>query len=186
MKTELESERKHKLATSAQQYERACEWVGELQDKEQQLKLKQDRLNASEQEVYDLRMRGSNGSPSTFDPSRQSFSAGIPPMSLEAGEQISTLKAELQKANDEMKVLRAWNRQLDDALTDEMNAAQAEGDAKTEKVKESSKPQSSGQGGNCLRDAAYEAAAEARARGLNPSVGGDPPGLPSLRGIGSQ
>ena len=45
---------------------------------------------------------------------------------------MSELKSELQKCNEENIVLRAWNRQLDDALTEEMNAAQAKSHHKDE------------------------------------------------------
>ena len=52
LRSELESERKLKLATNAQNYERACEWVSELQDKNEQLKMKQAELNDKDQHIY--------------------------------------------------------------------------------------------------------------------------------------
>ena len=159
LKSELESERKYKLMVSAQQYDRANEWVGELNDKDQQLKLKQDRLNTIEQEVYDLKIRN-QVSPLTFDPYQQSFSAGMARIPHEAEERMNEMKAELQKVNDENTVLRAWNRQLDDALTGEMNAAQTSDQSKPEKSKDHNKPQSSTLGDNYLKDINTEATTE--------------------------
>ena len=45
LRTELESERKHKLATGAQQYERSCEYLGELRDRDEKLAAKDAEIS---------------------------------------------------------------------------------------------------------------------------------------------
>ena len=44
LRTELESERKYKLATGAQQYERSCEYLGELREKDEKIMLKDSEI----------------------------------------------------------------------------------------------------------------------------------------------
>ena len=45
LRTELESERKYKLATGAQQYERSCEYLGELRDRDEKLMVKDAEIS---------------------------------------------------------------------------------------------------------------------------------------------
>ena len=147
VKSELEAERKLKLTNSAHHFEQTSEWLSELHqmneiirlktaevnDREQVIKTKQDKLNLLEQEVYMLKVKESS-SPALMDLDALSFSAGVPPISKrQSEEQVDQLRMELQQCNEENNVLRAWNRQIDDALTEateEMNAAKANAEKK--------------------------------------------------------
>ena len=92
----------------------------------------------------------------------------------------------MQKTNDENTALRAWNRQLDDTLFDEINATQTSDQPKTEKSKDHNKPQSSTLGNKYLKDINTETTPEEKKRGSSDhNFGGEPPGLASLRGNGN-
>ena len=146
VKSELESERKLKLANSAHHFEQTSEWLSELQemneairlktaevnDREQISKMKQDKVNLLEQEVYMMKIKETS-SPAMMDMNALSFSAGFPPFVNQTEDQVNHLKLELQQCHDENNVLRAWNRQLDDALTEEMNTASATNEKNEEK-----------------------------------------------------
>ena len=55
LRSELESERKLKLASGAQQYERSCEYMGELRDRDENLKLKNSEIQDMKRNIDDLR-----------------------------------------------------------------------------------------------------------------------------------
>ena len=55
LRSELERERKLKLASGAQQYERSCEYMGELRDRDEKLKLKDSETQDMKRNVDDLR-----------------------------------------------------------------------------------------------------------------------------------
>ena len=107
VKSELDSERKLKLANSAHHIEQTSEWLSELHekdeiiklrtaevnDREQVIKTKQDKLNLLEQEVYMLKLRETS-SPALMDMNALSFSAGIHPFVNQTEEQFSQLKLE--------------------------------------------------------------------------------------------
>ena len=120
VKSELESERKLKLANGAQQYERSCEYLGELRERDEKLKLKESEImvlrnSLKEAETIIKYQEDSNMLP---------YSAGIPHSDLSSRAIIGTLESEVRAANDESTVLRAWVRQLDEALKEESIAAQ--------------------------------------------------------------
>ena len=120
LKSELESERKLKLANGAQQYERSCEYLGELRERDEKLKLKESEImvlrnSLKEAETIIKYQEDSNMLP---------YSAGIPHSDLSSRAIIGTLESEVRAANDESTVLRAWVRQLDEALKEESIAAQ--------------------------------------------------------------
>ena len=67
-----------------------------------------------------------------------------PRSAIKLKNRVSQLKLELQQCYDENTVLRAWNRQLDDALTEEMNAASTTNEKNEEKkAYDGNDPQSS-------------------------------------------
>ena len=53
LRTELESERKYKLATGAQQYERSCEYLGELRDRDEKLMVKDAEISKLRKSLID-------------------------------------------------------------------------------------------------------------------------------------
>jgi hypothetical protein len=55
LRSELESERKLKLASGAQQYERSCEYMWELRDRDENLKLKNSEIQDMKRNIDDLR-----------------------------------------------------------------------------------------------------------------------------------
>ena len=119
LKSELESERKHKLANGAQQYERSCEYLGELRERDEKLKMKESEImvlrNSLKEAETIIRYQG--------DSNMLPHSAGIPHSNLPSGAIIGTLE-KVKAANDESTVLRAWVRKLDEALKEESIAAQ--------------------------------------------------------------
>ena len=110
----------NKLANGAQQYERSCEYLGELRERDEKLKLKESEImvlrnSLKEAETIIKYQEDSNMLP---------YSAGIPHSDLSSRAIIGTLESEVRAANDESTVLRAWVRQLDEALKEESIAAQ--------------------------------------------------------------
>ena len=55
LRSELDNERKLKLANSAQQYERSCEYIGELRDRGDKIKLKNSEIMDVKRNIDDLR-----------------------------------------------------------------------------------------------------------------------------------
>eukprot|EP00435_Cladocopium_sp_Y103_P012333 s4231_g3.t1 len=91
---------------------------------------------------------------------------GIPSVDVTSrGGRIEALENEVQAANHEMNVLRAWSRQLDEAFNEEVNAAARNAPASSQQ-----------QVGDYLRDDAYRRAAESRNLGSNVPAGDGPPG----------
>ena len=100
VKSELEAERKLKLANSAHHFEQTSEWLSELQemnevvrvktaevnDREQIIKMKQDKVKLLEQEVYLMKVKETS-SPALMDMNALSFSAGVPPLGNQTEEQ---------------------------------------------------------------------------------------------------
>eukprot|EP00435_Cladocopium_sp_Y103_P057074 s2333_g19.t1 len=184
LKNALEVEKKEKLALSAQQYEKSCEFLGELQDKESMLKLKDAEINDMRRETANLRLYLSEHTSAS--------SAGITPIDV----RIVTLENEVQAANLEMSTLRAWNRQLDDAYNEEVNAAaryastSSQPRAVEDRQTGSNLPSGDGQRPVGDRPSGFNLPpGDGSTRSLRPGGGppGDdppddgPPGLPSLR-----
>ena len=106
LKSELETERKLKLAAGAQQYERSCEYLGELRDRDKKLKMKESEivsLRNSLREAEAIVKYQEN-------PNVLPFSAGIQNAELSSRMVIGTLENEVQAANDESTILGAWVR----------------------------------------------------------------------------
>eukprot|EP00435_Cladocopium_sp_Y103_P003555 s3878_g1.t1 len=111
LRNALEVERKEKLAIGAQQYEKSCEFLGEIQDQETMLKLKDAEINDMKRETENIKL--------SLSEYMSASSAGATPTDV----RIATLENEVQAAYLEMDTLRAWNRQLDDAYNEEVNTA---------------------------------------------------------------
>ena len=130
LRTELESERKFKLATGAQQYERSCEYPGELREKDEKLMLKDSEIAKLRKSLMDAETAIKNQESLNMLP----YSAGIASSDLSSRMVIGKLESDVKAANDESTVLRAWIRQLDEELNKEYMAAQSNNAASTEQV----------------------------------------------------
>ena len=120
LRTELETERKFKLATGAQQYERSCEYLGELRDKDEKLMLKDSEIAKLRKSLIDAEIAIKNQESLNALP----FSAGITNSGLSPYMIIGKLESDIEAPNDESNLLRAWIRQLDEELNKEYMAAQ--------------------------------------------------------------
>ena len=121
LRTELESERKYKLATGAQQYERSCEYLGELRDRDEKLMVKDAEISRLRKSLIDAEIAIKSQESLNALP----FSAGITSSGLSPYMIIGKLESDIEAANDESNVLRAWIRQLDDELNKESATAHA-------------------------------------------------------------
>ena len=121
LRTELESERKYKLATGAQQYERSCEYLGELRDRDEKLAAKDAEISRLRKGLIDAEVAIKSQESLNALP----FSAGITNSGLSPYMIIGKLESEVEAANDESNILRAWIRQLDDELNTESATARA-------------------------------------------------------------
>ena len=119
LRTELESERKYKLATGAQQYERSCEYLGELRDRDEKLVMKDAEISRLRKGLIDAEIAIKSQENLNALP----FSAGITSSALSPYMMIGKLESEVEAANDESNILRAWIRQLDDELNKESATA---------------------------------------------------------------
>eukprot|EP00435_Cladocopium_sp_Y103_P000806 s3097_g1.t1 len=184
LRNALEIDKKEKLALSAQQYEKSCEFLGEIQDKESMLKLKDAEINDMRRETANLRLHLSEHTSAS--------SAGVTPSDV----RIVMLENEVQAANLEMSTLRAWNRQLDDAYNEEVNAAARYASASSQpragvdQQTGSNLPPGDGHRSTGDRQSGFNLPpGDGSTRSLRPGGGppGDdppddgPPGLPSLR-----
>ena len=121
LRTELESERKLKLAPGAQQYERSCEYLGELREKDEKLMLKDAEIAKLRKSLIEADAALKNQESLNMLP----FSAGMTGSSVSPYMIIGKLESDVEAANDESNILRAWIRQLDDELNRECMAAQS-------------------------------------------------------------
>lgn len=171
LRSELESERKLKLASGAQQYERSCEYMGELRDRDENLKLKNSEIQAMKRNIDDLRRSLKDAEiiiKAQGNSNMLPYSAGIPSTDPSSRSIIEALENEVSAANTEMTVLRAWNRQLDEALNEETNAANA-GNVPDESVNH--QPQQPGQRvADLLRDVDRKIAAQMKAQGFDVKI----------------
>ena len=171
LRSELESERKLKLASGAQQYERSCEYMGELRDRDENLKLKNSEIQAMKRNIDDLRRSLKDAEiiiKAQGNSNMLPYSAGIPSTDPSSRSIIEALENEVSAANTEMTVLRAWNWQLDEALNEETNAANA-GNVPDESVNH--QPQQPGQRvADLLRDVDRKIAAQMKAQGFDVKI----------------
>ena len=94
LRSELESERKLKLASGAQHYERSCDYMGELRDRDEKLKLKDSEIQNMKRNVDDLRRSLKDAEiiiKTQGDPSRLPYSAGIPPIYPSSRSRVEVL-----------------------------------------------------------------------------------------------
>ena len=119
LRIELESEHKYKLATGAQQYERSCEYLGELRDRDEKLMVKDVELSKLRKSLIDAEIAIKSQESLNALP----FSAGITSSGLSPYMIIGKLESDIEAANDESNILRAWVRQLDDELSKDCAAA---------------------------------------------------------------
>eukprot|EP00435_Cladocopium_sp_Y103_P017457 s3198_g4.t1 len=185
LKHALEVERKEKLALGAQQYEKSCQFLGELQDKDVTIKSRDAEINDMRRETAHLKL--------CLSEHISASSAGIAPNDV----RIVTLENEVQAAHLEMGTLRAWNRQLDDAYNEEANVAAqyaaASNQPRTTQIQQTGSNLPPGDGHRSVGDRPSGftlPAGDGSTRSLRP--GGDPPGddppdddgppgLPSIR-----
>jgi len=172
--------------------------MGELRDRDEWLMLKDSEIQDMKRNADDLR-RSLKDSEAIIkaqgNPSSLPYSAGIPPIDPSSRAIIEALENEVDSANTEMAVLRAWNRQLDEALNEETNAANTGNASVSHVYQQPSQP--SQRVAELLREVERKAAADRRAQGSDvPNGGGphdpggpsgppgppEPPGLPSVRG----
>ena len=130
LRTELESERKYKLATGAQQYERSCEYLGELRDRDEKLMVKDTEISKLRKSLIDAEIAIKSQESLNALP----FSAGITSSGLSPYMIIGKLESDIEAANDESNILRAWIRQLDEELNKEYTAAHSNNAASTEQI----------------------------------------------------
>ena len=125
LKSELENERKMKLASGVQQYERSCMFMGEIQDRDEKIGIKNSEVIDMKRHIDELRrsLKGSETSMSRVNPDTLPYSAGIPNYDLASRLVIDKLENEVSEVNSENSVLRSWVSQIDKELTHETNAA---------------------------------------------------------------
>ena len=125
LKSELENERKMKLASGVQQYERSCMFMGEIQDRDEKIGIKNSEVIDMKRHIDELRrsLKDSETSMSRVNPDTLPYSAGIPNYDLASRLVIDKLENEVSEVNSENSVLRSWVSQIDKELTHETNAA---------------------------------------------------------------
>ena len=125
LKSELEHECKMKLASGVQQYERSCMFMGEIQDRDEKIGIKNSEVIDMKRHIDELRrsLKNSETSMSRVNPDTLPYSAGIPNYDLASRLVIDKLENEVSEVNSENSVLRSWVSQIDKELTHETNAA---------------------------------------------------------------
>ena len=118
LKSELESERKMKLASGVQQYERSCMFMGEIQDRDEKISIKNSEITDMKRQVDELRK--SLGDSETFisrvNLNALPYSAGIPNHDLASRLVIDKLENDVSEANSENAILKSWVSQIDKEL----------------------------------------------------------------------
>ena len=125
LKSELDNERKMKLASGVQQYERSCVFMGEIQDRDEKIGIKNSEIIDMKRHIDDLRksLKDSETSMLKVNHDTLPYSAGIPNYDLASRLVIDKLENEMSEVNSENNVLRSWVSQIDKELTHETNAA---------------------------------------------------------------
>ena len=125
LKSELDSERKSKLASGAQHYERSCAFMGEIQDRDEKLGIKNTEIIDMKRHIDELRrdLKSSETSMSRVNPNDLPFSAGLNHHDLASRLVIDRLENQVNEANSENNVLRSWVSQVDKELNHETNVA---------------------------------------------------------------
>ena len=125
LKSELDSERKSKLANGAQHYERSCAFMGEIQDRDEKLGIKNTEIIDMKRHIDELRrdLKSSETSMSRVNPNDLPFSAGLNHHDLASRLVIDRLENQVNEANSENNVLRSWVSQVDKELNHETNVA---------------------------------------------------------------
>ena len=125
LKSELDSERKSKLASGAQHYERSCAFMGELQDRDEKIGIRNSEIIDMKRQIDELRkdLKSSETSLSRINPNDLPYSAGMAHHDLASRLVIDKLENEVNEANTENNVLRSWVSQVDKELNHETNVA---------------------------------------------------------------
>ena len=127
LRSELESERKMKLASGVQQYERSCMFMGEIQDRDEKIGVKNSEIIDMKRHLDELRksLKDSETTMSRVSPDALPYSAGIPNYDLASRLVIDKLENEVSEANSENAILKSWVSQIDKELTYETNVARS-------------------------------------------------------------
>ena len=125
LKSELDSERKSKLASGAQHYERSCAFMGELQDRDEKIGIRNSEIIDMKRHIDELRkdLKSSEKSLSRVNPNDLPYSAGLTNHDLASRLVIDKLENEVNEVNSENNVLRSWVSQVDKELNHETNVA---------------------------------------------------------------
>ena len=112
LRTELESERKYKLATGAQQYERSCEYLGELRDRDEKLMVKDAEISKLRKSLIDAEIAIKSQESLNALP----FSAGITSSGLSPYMIIGKLESDIEAANDESNIQTFYEHGFDNLM----------------------------------------------------------------------
>ena len=125
LRSELESERKLKLASGVQQYERSCMFMGEIQDRDEKIGIKNSEIVDMKRHLDELRrnLKDSETSMARINPDILPYSAGIPNTDLASRLVIDKLENDVSEANSENAILKSWVSQIDKELTYETTVA---------------------------------------------------------------
>ena len=125
LKSELDAERKMKLASGAQHYERSCAFMGEIQDRDEKIGIKNSEIIDMKRHIDELRkdLKNAETSLSRIHPNDLPYSAGINHHGLASRLVIDKLENEISEANSENNVLRSWVSQVGKELDHETNVA---------------------------------------------------------------
>ena len=125
LKHELDAERKSKLASGAQHYERSCAFMGEIQDRDEKLGIKNSEIVDMKRHIDELRkdLKNAETSMSRVNPNDLPYSAGVDHHGMASRLVIGKLENEISEANSENNVLRSWVSQIGKELDHETNVA---------------------------------------------------------------
>ena len=102
------------LASGVQQYERSCIFMGEIQDRDEKIGIKNSEIMDMKRQVDEMRksLKDSEISMSRVSPDTLSYSAGIPNYDLASRLVIDKLENDVSEANCENAILKSWSRRL--------------------------------------------------------------------------
>ena len=110
LRSELDSERKMKLASGVQHYERSCEYMGELKDRDDNISLKNSEILDMKRNIDELRKNLKESETRIMSQTNTDslpYSAGIPNIDLSSRLVIGRLENEVNEMNSENGILRS-------------------------------------------------------------------------------
>lgn len=111
LKAELATKKKAKVSAVVGGEKRAWDYMGEIHDRDGQLRLKQtemaDLRRKLKEAESELKSANASGCGNSFS---LPFFAGIPPTDTASRRKMQMLEEEVAHLNSEVNVLRAWNR----------------------------------------------------------------------------